>query len=148
MKTRRRTNLHDIIKQRSVIAPIAIGANGTKAGNVIDRLEYGGVEFIASFGNVTTTGTECTLVIMEGHVTGVMTSAADIDLLGTEYLAGLRAATPRTSGVSKNVAKRVGYRGPLRYLRADLITAGATSAACVAVTAIMFNPALGPTSNP
>jgi hypothetical protein len=38
-----------------------------------------------------------------------MTSVADADLLGTELLAGVGATATRTSAVSKNVFKRIGY---------------------------------------
>jgi hypothetical protein len=69
--------LQERVKAQRVIAPIAIGANATKTGKIIDRAGYGGVEFIASYGAVTTTGTIVTLVAFEGDVTGTMTSIAD-----------------------------------------------------------------------
>ena len=56
-------DLHNNCVVKRVIAPIAIGANATKSGKVIDRLGYNGVEFIASYGAVTTTGTIVTLVV-------------------------------------------------------------------------------------
>ena len=142
-------DLHNNIKQAVVIAPIAIGANATKSGKIIDLQGYGGVEFIASYGNVTTTGTVVTLVVKEGDATGSMTSVADADLLGTETLASLPVqATARTSGVGKNVAKKVGYKGSKRYVTVDAISTGTTSTGCVSIDAILFNPSVAPTSNP
>lgn len=141
--------MHDNVTVKRVIAPIAIGANATKTGKVIDRQGYGGVEFIASYGAVTTTGTVVTLVVLEGDVTGTLTSVADADLLGTEVLASLPIqATARTSEVGKNVSKRIGYKGSKRYVTVNTISTGTTSVGCVAVDAVMFNPSIAPTANP
>lgn len=141
-------DLHNHIEARRVIAPVAIGANGTKTGKIIDRQGYGGVEFIASYGAVVTTGTVCTLVAFEGDVTGTMTSVADADLIGTEALASLAAAATRTDGSTKNVTKKLGYKGNKRYVRVDAVGTGVTSVGCVSVEAILFNAAITPTANP
>lgn len=142
-------DMHNNVRTKRVIAPIAIGANATKSGKIIDRRGYGGVEFIASYGAVTTTGTIVTLVVKEGDVTGTMTSVADADLLGTEVLASLPVqATARTSEVGMNVSKRVGYKGNKRYVTVDAISTGTTSVGCVSVTALLCCPDLAPTANP
>lgn len=141
-------DLHNNVDQVRVIGPVAIGGNATKTGVIVDRRNYGGVEFIASYGAVTTTGSVVTLVIKEGDVTGTMTSVADADLIGTEALASLPATTPRTSGVAQNVAKRVGYKGTKRYVQALTISTGTTSVGCVDVTALLFNPNVAPVANP
>lgn len=141
-------DLHDNIKQVQAISPLAIGANATKTGRIIDRQGYGGVEFIAAYGAVSTTGTVVTLVAFEGDVTGTMTSVADADLIGTEALASLPAATPRTSGTTRNVTKRLGYKGIKRYVRVDAVQTGVTSVGCIAVDAILFNAGLMPVANP
>lgn len=142
-------DLHNNISPKRVIAPVAIGANATKSGKVIDRQGYGGVQFIASYGAVTTTGTIVTLVVKEGDATGSMTSVADADLLGTEVLASLPVqATARTSEVGKNVTKKIGYVGNKRYVTVDAVGTGTTSVGCLSVEAVLFNPAVAPTSNP
>jgi hypothetical protein len=142
-------DMHNNVKVQRVIAPLAIGANATKSGKVIDRRGYGGVEFVASYGAVTTTGTIVTLVVMEGDVTGTLTSVADADLLGTEALASLAVqATSRTSEVGKNVSKRVGYKGIKRYVTVDAVQTGTTSLGALSVEAVLFNPGVAPTANP
>ena len=141
-------DLHNNMRAIVSVPAAAIGANATKTGVVIDRQGYGGVEFVASYGAVTTTGTVCTLIIKEGDATGTMTSVADADLLGTETLASLLAATPRTAGTTKEVAKRVGYIGTKRYVQALVVQTGVTSVGCVGVNATLFNPSIAPTSNP
>lgn len=133
---------------KTTIEPLAIGANATKTGKVVDRKGYAGVQFVCSYGAVTTTGTIATLIIKEGDVTGTMTSVADANLLGTEALASLLATTPRTSGVSQNVVKKIGYSGNKRYVQALLVKTGVTSVGCAGVAAMLFNPEQAPTSNP
>lgn len=141
-------DLHTQIKQVQAIIPAAIGPNATKTGAIIDRRGYGGVEFVLDYGSVTTTGTVVTAVLKEGDVTGTLTSVADGDLLGTETLASLLAATPRTAGTTKEVSKRLGYKGTKRYVQLSLVQTGVTSVGCVAATAVLFNPEVAPISNP
>lgn len=140
-------DLHNNIRTKTVISPLAIGANATKSGLVIDRQGYGGVEFLAYYGAVTTTGTVVTLVVKEGDVTGTLTSVADSDLLGTEALASLGAGA-RVAGVGKEVTKRIGYRGNKRYVTVDAVQTGTTSVGVVAVAAVLHNPNVAPTANP
>lgn len=139
--------LHSNMKQVRIVGPVAIGANATVSGKVIDRRGYGGVEFIAAYGAIVTTGTVVTLVVKEGDVTGTMTSVADADLLGTEALAS-RLGGATTSGVGANVAKRVGYIGTKRYVTVDAVKTGTTSVGCMSVNAVLFNPSVAPVTNP
>jgi hypothetical protein len=141
-------DLHNNIRTKTVISPLAIGANATKSGLVIDRQGYGGVEFIASYGAVTTTGTIVTLVVKEGDATGSLTSVADADLLGTEALASLPAATPRAAGSTKEVTKRIGYKGNKRYVTVDAVQTGTTSVGVIGVAALLHSPNNAPTDNP
>lgn len=140
-------DMHNNVRVNNVISPLAIGANATKSGTVIDRQGYGGVEFVASYGAVTTTGTVVTLVVKEGDVTGTMTSVADSSLLGTEALASL-AAGARVAGTGKEVTKRIGYVGNKRYVTVDAVQTGVTSVGCVAVAAVLHSPGTAPTTNP
>lgn len=140
-------DLHNNVQQKLAIIPAAIGANATKTGAIIDRQGYGGVEFLVSYGSVTTTGSIVTLVMKEGDVTGTLTSVADADLLGTEALASLLAGA-RAAGTGKEVSKRVGYKGTKRYVQLSAVQTGVTSVGCVSATAVLFNPALAPVSNP
>lgn len=140
-------DLHNNIRAMRVVSPVTIGANATVSGKVIDRLGYGGVEFILSYGAVTTTGSTVTPVVKDGDATGSLTSVADADLLGTETLAALAAAA-RVSGTTMHVVKRVGYKGTKRYVTVDMVKGGTTSAGAMAVEAVLFNPNIAPTTNP
>lgn len=140
-------DLHNDIRCKTVIIPVAIGANATKTGLVVDRQGFGGVEFVIPYGSVTTTGTAVAVVVKEGDVTGTLTSVADADLLGTEALAGL-AAGARVAGTGKEVVKRVGYTGLKRYVSLDAISTGTTSVGTIAAVAVLHTACNEPTANP
>ena len=141
-------DLHNIINAMRVVSPVAIGTTGTgQTGKIMDMSGYGGVEFIVAYGTVTATNAVFTVVCKEGDVTGTLTSVADADLLGTELLAGLAATTPRTSGVSKLVTKRLGYKGNKRYVNLS-ISSTITAATPISISAIMHTPIVSATSNP
>lgn len=138
-------DLHNNVRTQRVLDAIAIGANATKSGKVVDRQGYGSVEFIFSYGAVTVTGAIVTAVCKEGDATGSLTSVADSDLLGTEALASLPVqASARTSGVGKNVTKRLGYKGSKRYVTVDMVSTGTTSVGCESVVAVLGHPVQSP----
>ncbi len=140
--------MHNNVRALRVISPVAVGTTGTgKTGAIIDRQGYGGVEFLLGYGAVTATNAVFTATVMEGDVTGTMTSVADGDLLGTELLAGVAAAATRTSGVSKNVTKRIGYKGIKRYVQVN-VKSTVTAAALISVDAVLFNPSVAAVPNP
>ncbi|CAN5480164.1 hypothetical protein BH10PSE7_BH10PSE7_15410 [soil metagenome] len=136
--------LHNNIKAIRAISPVAVGTTGTgQAGKIIDRQGYRGIEFIIGYGSITATNATFTPVMKEGDATGTMTSVADGNLLGTEAAAGIAGAATRTSGVSKNVTKRLGYRGYKRYVQIG-IKSTVTAAVPVHADAILFGPHTAP----
>jgi len=141
-------DLHNAVVAQVAVAAITVGTTGTgRSSKIIDSAGYGGVEYVVNYGTVTATNAVFTVTLKEGDVTGTMTSVADADMLGTELLAGLAAASTRTSGVSKNVVKRVGYKGAKRYTSLDIkstITAGTP----IAISAVLHTPMVAPTTNP
>jgi hypothetical protein len=140
-------DMHNNMDQLRIVGPVAIGANATVAGQVIDRQGFGGVEFISSYGAIVTTGTVVTLVVKEGDVTGTMTSVADTDLLGTEALAS-RLGGAGTAGIGANVSKRIGYIGVKRYVTVNAVQTGVTSVGVVGVIGLLHSPANAPQTNP
>jgi hypothetical protein len=142
-------DLHDQIRIIRSISPVAIGTTGTgQAGKIVDRKGYSSVEFEISYGTITATNAVYTVVVKEGDVTGTMTSIADADLIGTELLAGVAATTPRTSGVSKNVTKRLGYTGLKRYVQVFKLSSTVTATTPVGANVILGNPEQAPVANP
>jgi hypothetical protein len=141
-------DLHSKIRAVVAIAPVAVGTTGTgKTGKIIDTQGYGGVEFLVGYGTVTATNAVFTATMLEGAATGSLTTVASADILGTLALAGLAAAATRTSGVSKNVTKRVGYSGAKRYVQLN-VSSTATAGTPISVTALLHSPNVAPTSNP
>ena len=144
-------DLHNNSRALTVLAPRSLATvAGSKTAKVIDRQGFGGVEFIFSYGATSASTAAIPVVIKEGDVTGTLTSVADGDLLGTEVLAGI-GLVARTSGVGKNVVKRVGYKGNKRYVAAFIGTVSAavvTVANIFGISAILHNPSISPTANP
>jgi hypothetical protein len=126
-------DMHSNISVQVGVEPVAVGTTGTgKVGRILDRRGYGGVEFIVAYGAVTSSTAVFTVTVLEGDVTGTMTSVADGDLIGTEALAGL-AAGARTDYSTEKVMKKVGYKGRKRYVQCGVkstATAGTTVDAC------------------
>lgn len=138
-----KTDLHNNIAARRVISPIAVGTTGTgKTGVIIDRMGYGAVEFLLSFGAITATNAVFTATMKEGDATSAMTSVADADLLGLEANC-VPATGTRTSGSNMNVTKRIGYKGIKRYVQMSLKST-VTAAAVIGVDAILGKPELAP----
>lgn len=119
-------DLHNNILVKRTISPVAIGTTGTgKTGTPVDTLGFNQIEVIVNYGTVTATNAVFTGIVQEGDVTGTMTTVSAANLLGVSI--GLGVAATRTSGVSKNVTKRIGYIGQKRYIAAKVtstITAG------------------------
>lgn len=138
-----KADLHNNMSAVRVISPVAVGTTGTGvSGKIIDRLGYGGVEFIVEYGTITGATAVYTVTMKEGDVTGTMTSVGDSDMLGTELGAGL-ASGVRASGTTKNVTHRVGYKGLKRYVTMN-IKSTVTATTPVAITALLFKPELAP----
>ncbi len=132
-------DLHSKVVTRPGISPVAVGTTGTgQTGKVIDRLGFGGLEFMIGYGAITATGAVFTVTIKEGDATGSLTSVADDDLVGTESDAGLAAAA-RVSGTTMKVTKKIGYKGGKRYVQCN-IKSTATAGTPVAALAVLFNP--------
>ena len=141
-------DLHNNCKATVVVEPVAVGTTGTgQTGGIIDLQGFGGCEFIVSVGAITATDAVFTVTVMEGDVTGTLTSVADADLLGTELLAGVAATTPRTDGTSEKVTKRVGYKGAKRYCNCS-ISSTVTAGTPVSVSAVLHSPNVAPVANP
>ena len=119
-------DFHNSIRSVRAISPVSLGATGSggKTGVVVDRAGYEAVDVEVALGAVTATNATVTLKVLEGDVTGTMTTAASTSLIQTTNGANLIAGTPRTSGVlntGQNWTTRVGYIGVKRYVSAKLI---------------------------
>lgn len=128
-------SLHRNIKILRAIDPQSLGAtsSGGKTSKIIDRNGYEGLEFAVAIGGVTATNATVTAVVKDGDATGSLSTATASSVLGTLTMIG--ATTPRASGVSEFVTKRIGYIGPHRYVDIQLVPtiSGAINAAAMAI---------------
>jgi hypothetical protein len=129
------------------IHAVAIGTTGTgKTTGAVNTAGYNRVEFLVDYGTVTATNAVFTALMTECDTTGgSFTSVADADLVGTEALVGLAAAATRTSGVSKNVAKRIGYIGNKQYLKLK-VSSTVTAGTPISIIPLLGSPRNAPTS--
>lgn len=138
-------DLKNAINIIRAVSPVAIGTTGTgKTSGVIDLQGYESAVVEISYGTITATNAVFTPVITECSTSdGTFTSVADTDLIGTEAAAGIAATTPRTSGVSKNVTKRVGYIGAKRYIKAG-VSSTITAGTPIGINVLRGNPRHAP----
>lgn len=129
-------DLYSGVNVQRAIKPVAIGTTGTgQTGKVIDRKGYiGPVLFDIAYGEITSTAAVYTVTVKEGDVTGTLTSVADADLIGTEA-AAVPGTGARASGTTKNVVKKIAYKGGKRYCQVN-VKSTATAGTLVAATAI------------
>lgn len=140
-------DLHSNCDQVVSIPPIALTTIAGLAGAINDRQGYKGVTFFVGYGAMTATDATIVLRLKEGDVTGTLTSVADSDLLGTEALASIPAAT-RTDGVGDKVFKRLGYKGVKRYVQLSVASTTVTAATIVSAVLVLTNPDVAPVANP
>lgn len=129
-------DLHNNINPLRGISPAAITTgNATLTSQTIDVSEYGSLEFLFLSGAITD-GT-FTVTVYEGDVSDMSDEAAvaDVDLLGTE---------PTFTSASANTAKRVGYKGNKRYVRAKVVQTGATTGGFITCIPVQGHPKMAP----
>ncbi|MDO8683113.1 MAG: hypothetical protein Q7N50_06495 [Armatimonadota bacterium] len=139
-------DLHNNITIGSSVHAVAIGTTGTgKTTAAVDTAGYNGVEFLFDYGAITSATAVYTVLMTEcDTVSGSYTSVADTDLLGTEALAALGAAT-RTDGTGDNLTKKLGYIGSKRFVKAKL-SSTATAGSPISIISILHSPRHAPTS--
>lgn len=120
-------SLHRNIKVLRAIDPQSLGATagGGKTSKIIDRNGYESLEFAVAIGAVVATNATVIATVKDGDATGSLNTATAASVLGTLTMIG--ETTPRASGVSEYVTKRIGYIGPHRYV--ELVLAPSVSGA-------------------
>jgi hypothetical protein len=132
-------SIHYNIKTARAISPQSLGATagGGVMSLVVDRNGFESLEFLVGIGPVVATDATVTAVIYEGDATGALAVATSTNVIGTLNL--VTPTTPRVSGVSSKVEKRIGYIGPHRYVGIKLVPT--VSGAIVAhAPALLGNP--------
>jgi hypothetical protein len=122
---------HDVVQS---LPPVGLRATGIYPGNAVDLQDIYGAMVVFSIG----TWTDGT------HTPSLLESADNITF--TPVAAGdMRGSfTPISSAVGQNAAQRVDYIGNLRYIKANLVTAGVTNGAPVEMFVVRGRPSVGP----
>jgi hypothetical protein len=137
-------DLFNSITPKVALAPVVATDGTAQVSAVIDTLGYGSVTFVIALGTLADTDATWAVTVKEGDTNsqGAHTAVADVDLLGTEALAGFTFA-------ADGACRKIGYIGNKRYVSIEIddVTAN-TGNAPMAVVAILGHPELAPTANP
>lgn len=133
-------NIHPLV----AVAPQSVGDGSSLVSAAIDLSGYESCTFIIMLGALGDADATWTVTVHEGDTDTQAdhTAVADIDLIGTEALAGFQFDDDSS-------CKKIGYKGGERYvsIEIDNVTANA-SAALIGVLCILAHPKDRPTSNP
>lgn len=138
-------DLASVIHTVPLIAPVAARTDNTAiVSAIIDTKGYGSCVLALVTGTNTDTNATFAVLVEDGNDSGLSDAAAvaDIDLNGTEALAGFTYADDVET-------RKIGYVGPKRYVRMTVTPSGNDSGNIfLAGIAILGDPASAPTANP
>lgn len=136
-------DLHNKVDVKRVISPVSVADNTAQVGQIIDRQGFKSLEYVIFLGSIADADATFTVLLEESDDSGMSGAAAvaDVDLLGTEALAGFQYD-------SDNACRKLGYIGNKRYTRLTITPANNASAALICAGAILGNAVNMPTANP
>lgn len=111
------------LKFTNAISPVSPAATGTITGKVLDTSGYRSNTFLIHAGLQSASVTAVTPVILSGTATSSLASCAAAELIGTEAA----AATTLSGALTTGATAKIGYQGTDRYVRVDLVVAGAAT---------------------
>lgn len=138
-------DLHSSIHVVPLIVPVAARTDNTAiVSAIIDRKGYQSLELVLVTGTNTDTNATFTVLVEDGSASNLSDNAAvaDVDLVGTELLAGFQFD-------DDGECRKIGYVGNKRYVRVTVTPAGNDSGNIfLAGVAVLGNPEMSPTANP
>jgi hypothetical protein len=133
-------NIHPVV----ALAPVVVTDGTLQTTAAIDTLGYESVTFIIALGTLADADATWEVILHEGDTStqSAHTAAADIDIIGTEALAGFTFA-------ADGACRKIGYRGSKRYVSLEIDDVVANSGnAPMCVIALLGRPRTAPTANP
>lgn len=128
-----------------LIVPVAARTDNTAiVSAIIDRKGYQSLGLVLVTGTQTDANATFTVLVEDGNQSNLSDNAAvaDVDLNGTEILAGFQFD-------DDNECRKIGYVGNKRYVRVTVTPTGNDSGNIfIAGIAVLGNPDLFPTANP
>jgi hypothetical protein len=135
-------DLMNNIDLKRVISPVSVADTTAQVGQVIDGQGFGSVTYVIATGSIADADATFTVLLEESDASGSgFAAVADVDLLGTEALAGFQFD-------DDNECRKLGYIGGKRYTRLTITPVANASAALLAAVAVLGSPAIAPTVNP
>lgn len=136
-------DLMNNIHPRPCIAPAVVADNTAQVGAIIDRAGFDSLTYVINTGTLADTDATFAVLLEEGNQANMSDAAAvaDLDLLGTEALAGFTFA-------ADGATRKLGYNGNKRYTRLTVTPSGNAANAPISAIAILGHPFSAPTSNP
>jgi hypothetical protein len=136
-------DIHNALSVRRAISPVSVADNTAQVGQIIDKRGYDSLEFVIATGAIADADATFAVLVEHGDAANLSDAAAVPDdmLIGTEAAAGFQFD-------DDNEVRKIGYRGPKRYLRLTVTPANNASAALIAAVALLGRPAQGPATQP
>ena len=134
-----RRDLHNNITVKRAISPVD-GANNTAlVSQIIDRQDYQSLEFVIATGTLADADATFTVLVEDGDASNLSDASAVDDkyLLGTEAGASFLFS-------DDDAVKKIGYKGPKRYVRLTITPANNTGSDPISAVAILGMPKLAP----
>jgi hypothetical protein len=139
-------DLANSIYPKRGLSPVAAGTDNTAyVSQIVDTLGFDSCVFIALIGANTDADATFAVLVEDGDDSGLSDHAAvaDVDLIGTEAIAGFTAAD------DDNTVRKIGYVGNKRYVRVTITPSGNNSGNIfIAGVWILGHPFSRPTANP
>lgn len=132
-------NIHPV----AAIAPIVVSDDTAQISAAIDLSGYDSCTFVISGGVLADADATFAVTVEEGDdaTQANHTAVADVDLIGTEALAGFTFA-------DDGETRKVGYKGGKRYVSITVTPSNNTGSAPISVVALLGHPLEAPTDNP
>lgn len=125
-------DLHNTLTYRRAISPAAVSDNTAFVSQIIDMSAAQGLEFVINVGTLADADATFTVLVEDGEASNLSDAAAvsDDNLIGTEAGASFVFS-------DDNAIKKIGYKGPKRYVRLTITPANNSGAATIGAIAVL-----------
>lgn len=138
-------NLRDLVNDINIKGANVVSEAGTTpvVSGIVDTAGYQSATAIVITGSLADVDATFTMLIEDGDAANLSDAAAVADafLVGTEVLGSFTFA-------ADNGARKIGYKGPKRYVRCTITPAANASAALIGVAWLLGHPRSRPQANP
>ena len=136
-------DLFNNITVKRSISPVSVADTTPSVGEIIDRKGFQSVTYLIDIGSVADADATFNVLLEEGDASNLSdaVAVADVNLLGTEVLAGFQFD-------DDNETRKLGYNGNKRYTRLTITPVANGLAALFSSVVLLGHPESSPTANP